>query len=56
MKFNNFFVTTRVDGLVQIWVPPINHPEGELVAQIDASLVPAFISALKKFEQKEGRK
>lgn len=56
MKIKNQFVIVRKDSLVEVWMPPVNHPEGELVCVLNADLIPSLIAELRKFEQKEGRK
>jgi hypothetical protein len=55
MKIKRFFKAVRKDSQVQVWVPPVDAPEGEFVASFNVNLIPAFIAALKEFEQKEGR-
>jgi hypothetical protein len=49
------FEIIRKDHTIEIWIPPVNDPEGELVAHIDSAYIPSLISSLKKFEQQEGR-
>jgi hypothetical protein len=56
MKKNTriFEVVTKnkvVDGesieIIEVWLPPVNDPEGEMVLCIASSYVPALISALR---------
>lgn len=37
---------------IKVWMPPVNHPEGDMVLQVHASLIPALIAALKNYEDK----
>lgn len=45
----------RKDQLVEIWIPPVDDPEGELIGSLHSDYIPSLVSALLKFEQKEGR-
>jgi hypothetical protein len=50
------FETIRKGDLIEIWMPPIGDPEGELIlSDLHADYVPSLIASLKKFEQQEGR-
>jgi hypothetical protein len=49
------FEIIRKGHTIEIWIPPVNDPEGELVTILDSAYIPSLISSLKKFEQKEGR-
>ena len=52
----NPFEVVRKNNCIQIWIPPVNDPEGELViGDLHESYIPYLISILKKFEQKEKR-
>jgi hypothetical protein len=51
----NQFEIVRKDHVIEIWIPPVNHPEGELITSIDSAYIPSLISSLKRFEQQEGR-
>lgn len=42
------FVSRFVGGVLEIWLPPLDDPEGERVTAIDATLVPALIATLKQ--------
>jgi hypothetical protein len=41
------FVTRRVGSVVEVWLPPVDHPEGELICAVHESLLPALVAALK---------
>ena len=55
MRRKRFFKAVRRGSQVEVWVPPVDNPEGEVVASFAVGLIPAFIAVLKEFEQKEGR-
>lgn len=55
MIYKRFFKVVRRGSQVEVWVPPVDNPEGEFIASFNVRLIPAFIAALKEFEQKEGR-
>lgn len=45
----------RVRGnLLEVWVPPVDSPEGELVLTIHTDLVPALIAILKHTSPNKG--
>ncbi len=50
------FDVIRKDKLIEVWIPPVAHPEGEIVIKnLHIDYIPSLIAALKKFEQSEGR-
>lgn len=51
----NAIKVVRVGNLAQVWLPPVNNPEGELIAELHVDYIPSLISSLKRFEQSEGR-
>jgi hypothetical protein len=55
-SYGSQFTIIRKNDLVEIWMPPVGHPEGVLVAVLNSILIPDLIADLKKFEQSEGRK
>jgi hypothetical protein len=56
MKIENNFTVVRSNDCVEVWIPPANDPEGELVCVLQSSLIPSLIAELRRFEQSEGRK
>lgn len=63
MKFDNpknwknpFQIVDEGSNIVSVWLPPVNHPEGELIMTINKDYIPTLIAALKRSEQSEGRK
>ncbi len=51
-----FDIVREANGLVSIWIAPVNSPEGEHIATLHVDYLPSLIAALKRFEQAEGRK
>ena len=49
-------VRSEKGNLAEVWMPPVDSKDGCMIARFHISFVPAMISALKRFEQKEGRK
>ena len=41
------FVGRKKGSLIEIWMPPVEHPEGELVMALDESLLDDMIAVLK---------
>lgn len=54
-NWNNPFELKREGDQVSVWLPPVDHPEGECLCTFNTYYVPGLIAALKKFEQSEGR-
>lgn len=52
---NSSIEILRKDDCIEVWLPPINNPEGELLMIVHTSYVPDLIAELKHFEQSEGR-
>lgn len=41
------FETRLRNGVLEVWLPPVDHPEGEMVLAIAPSYLPALIATLK---------
>lgn len=41
------FVARKKGSLIEVWMPPMDDPEGELVLCLDESLLPDMIAVLK---------
>lgn len=54
-KPQNAIKIIRAGSCIEIWLPPVNDPEGELIATLDTAYIPDLIAQLKRFEQSEGR-
>lgn len=52
---NDAIQVIRKGHCIEVWIPPVSDPEGELLMVADASYIPALIAQLKRFEQSEGR-
>jgi len=52
---NDVIQVIRKGDCIEVWIPPVNDPEGDLIATLDTAYVPALIAQLKRFEQTEGR-
>ena len=44
----NTFSKRRIGNVLEVWLAPIDHPEGELVLSIDESLIPALVASLSE--------
>ena len=52
----NSFEVVRKGNLIEVWIPPVDSPEGDLIiSNLHSDYIPSLIAALNKFEQKEGR-
>lgn len=40
------------NDLVEVWLPPVNHPEGELIFCISKYYIPALIATLRNINLK----
>lgn len=54
-KDNRFFETRRINNLIEVWIPPVNDFEGELVLSIHELFLPALIAVLRN-EQDSNRR
>ena len=46
----------RKEGeLVYCWLPPVNHPEGEMIFCVHEWYIEELIADLKSFQQRQGR-
>lgn len=41
------FETKARNGVLEVWMPPVDHPEGEMVLSIATSYLPALIATLR---------
>ena len=48
-------VNGTVSEIIDVWIPPVNHPEGELVLSISKSYVPALIATLRNISPAKSR-
>lgn len=62
MKYDNpknwkcMFDIVRKGETIEVWLPPVDSPEGELIIScLHSDYIPSLIAALNQFEQKEGR-
>jgi hypothetical protein len=37
----------KTNEIIEVWLPPVNHPEGEMVLCISTFYVPALIATLR---------
>ena len=52
----NSFEVVRKGNLIEVWIPPVDSPEGDLIiSNLHSDYIPSLIAALNTFEQKEGR-
>lgn len=49
-------VAVKKGHLIELWLPPVNDPEGELLVVCDASYAPHIMFALNAFMQTERRR
>ena len=49
--FESFVKPNGGDGIVEVWLGPVNHPESEFVLSVDRAYIPALIAILKANEK-----
>jgi hypothetical protein len=47
MKARGVFEFRILNDIVEVWLPPVDHPEGELVLSIHKDYLPALIATLR---------
>lgn len=54
MKINTrIFEIVEKNNIIEVWMPPVSHSEGELILTINKLLLPQLISVLKNYEQSQ---
>jgi len=51
MANTRIFETHLRPGMLEVWLPPVNHPEGELMLAISPDYVAPLIATLKNFQE-----
>ena len=44
------FETVRKGHLIEVWLPPVDHPEGELILRLNESYLPELIATLRNLQ------
>lgn len=50
------FEKRRKGNVLEVWLPPVDHPEGELVLAVHETLIPALVATLSEEVTHHGKK